>query len=125
MADKRPENAEALVVIRAKRLARDLGVRAATAEVDTSAPDVMTAAQAREYVRRYARKELHNSLSSLVELRDFAQRDSVRRDAAAQLVQFACDDDDTTVGVDTKALGISTEELSEFLRSRRKPAEVR
>lgn len=118
-------DAESIVVLKARRLARDLGIRGTPLPGSQPLPDTLTAAQAKAFVRKFSRTELANSLRTLVELRDYAYKDSVRKDAAAQLVQFACDDDDTTVGVDTKALGISTEELSEFLRSRRQVSVVK
>lgn len=95
---------------------------------DTSFPAEMTTQQARAYVRKFSRKELHNSLSSLVMLRDFAKRDSVQREAASQLVQYACEADDSRdaqPGDTLKELGVSTEDLSEFLRMKREASRVK
>lgn len=117
--------ATALVVAQ-KRVQALRGLGHTSIPQDKSFPEQMTAREARAYVRKFARRELHNSLCSLVYLRDFAKRETVCKDAAAQLVQYACESDealDTEPGA-IKELGVSTEDLSEFLRMKRDQAKT-
>lgn len=83
----------------------------------TDEPERITTAEAQRITADFTRTELVSSLKQLVYLRDFSCKDSVRLGATTALIKLALAPDSGSVSdTDVQRLGISTDELSEFLR---------
>lgn len=92
-------------------------VRVIQQPVPAPKPDGITQREAQAAVAKFSRAELQQSLNQLVYLRDFASKDSVRLAATTALIKLALLPDTKGLSdTDVQALGISSEELSEFLR---------
>jgi hypothetical protein len=83
----------------------------------TDEPERITLQDAQRITAEFTRTELVSSLRQLVYLRDFSCKDSVKLGATQALIKLALSPDGGSLAdTDVQRLGISTDELSEFLR---------